>query len=486
MYEDNTKVIRRVAIITAVIVIGFILFNIFNRGSLTVSIPEKGVITVENDSGVVTKKEGVEKLHAFLRPGTYKITATDESGEKSSVSIIKMKALQSKDSRLTLEKKLQSYRILNKAVSNVYSINTTLYIGIDLNRGEIKTYDNNGSYSLKYSDEDNEPINFTSLQKLNEGYFFATGEQSLPLLIHAVGTEVTGKVIYPPSTSEGGIGLATRTSDGKSFWVVSKDTAYLFDYPYEKPSKTVRVQTDSTYSNIAASRDKILFYSSAEAVADNPKRETNIVKPLIFDTNTKKKTSIDYNVVSASWSPEGTKIGLIGAESKYLSLYDTVGHKITENIDQPDSPNMYWGSKSEIYYEKENNLWRYNTSTRTGNLFADVEGTPTSITFNDKQILTTTYPDASEATLWTIPLSKPDDVLVQLSSTLPYITTDYQINYSYIGSPLITVLLTAPNNGTTPGRIALYNQRTEEAKQKATQKLSDFGLVGLPTNFTTQ
>ncbi len=482
--DDYTKNFKRIVFVLTILAVCSILFAIFNKAMLTVSLSVSGKITITNDSGTVASKDNTQKSRFFLRPGTYKVEVRGKDGGKS-VSIVKLHALQSKKLNIVTHPSLLSYRIVNKPLSNVHKITESLYIGIDADENIVKTFDNTQTHNLIYPASDYPPTNFNSLQSLQGEYMLAVGSQRAPMIINT--RTATGIVVTPSGLKDGDTIATSRTADGKDFWVVANEKAYLYTYPYQKPSRTVSVKNDITYPDIVSTNNKILFFFSAEAVSDNPEKQTKPLLPYILDTSSGSKTDLPYTITEASWSPDGTLIGLIGSESKYLSLYDVKKNKVIENVDQPDSPNIYWKDEDELFYVTENNLWKYMTNEHTSSLVAEVSGTATSLTFDKDTVFISTYPDSNEATIWIVSLeNNANKTLTRLNQVLPYLTTEYNIDYSFIGQPQLQVTLTAPNNGTTPGRVALYQLRLEEAKQEALQKINELGLSDIPVVFTAQ
>ncbi len=470
----NRKIVKIILIVGFFITIFLILSNValikINNGGIS-------KINITKDGETIKSVDVNNSLQTIIRPGTYKITSTDNNGNQST-KIIDVKPFRISTFSIGLNDKLSSYPVYNGVVTYAHKLKDNSYIGIG-NGGFLKKITNERTTDLSYEDTSGEYGSQQKLTNLNNGYFFSESNENPPLLINTNKNFIGSIVARDKEIRKSG------TYSSNNFWIVFDNEINYYEPPYKNPHKkfTFSDLDLGMYSEIIATENHVLLFNP-DQVYDIEDFNAKNTKPVLINTVTGKKVELENQLANASFSPDGKKIAYLDAESKFIEIYDVDKSKISGVIDQPDSINIYWLNNEELFFETQNQIWKYNLNESYSSLFAETEGTPTSIVFSKDEITTTTNPTPSNAKIWTIPISnKVPNSLIKLNDSLPVIETNFQLDYNHIGQPLINATITIPLNNINPGRLLIYNQRYEETKKEIQTNLKSLGLENIPIRY---
>ncbi len=468
MQANPANVRKFIVLIIGLVVVGLLAHFLLYRCMVTIQLNKPGDILLVSE-GKEYRKNNTSGGRFFVKPGLYTISAVDDDKNRS-FALFDAKALRKKSLLINISAQQKNYVVSEAPLKDIQKIGEGSFIGLDITSGFVKLIDQGITSSIELSGESEEPTSYKSIGKLANNYFLVSG-QGAPLLIN--GATKTAQIINDRS---GDTAKVSVNSDTESFWLISAKQARLYEQPYAKPSKTVAID-NLQQSSVASTKDRLLFFPSAETVDDNPddtETHSDVLKPYIVNVASGDKKTLDINIVTAGWSPDGTKLAFIGARDKFLAIYDVAKHKVTSLVNQPDSVNFYWKDK-QLFYSQENAVWSYDTTKGYSKLITITQNSPNSLTLSNG-FYATTYPNEANAKVYSIGPRNNSSLLARLSAKLPIEQSDYRISYTYLGVPVITVELRVPNNGTSPGRVALYNQRSAAAKQAALVDISKSGI----------
>lgn len=467
-------------VIGSILLIAFYIIS--THGILSIQINKKTTLTIQSTGGTKKIHNDVVSSNFVMKNNTYQVYAEDAFGNKS-MSVVDVKPLKKTTVELNIEDKHVAYPVFFSSLRYVHTLSSGTYIGINSETGRVVTVTNSGVKDIQYRIGDGGGNNLQEMHSLANGVFLAYGRQGdPPMLVKKESGEIVARFVTLPGDSEKI--LVGMNPGNESFWVSNQTDSYLYTYPYDKPSKSVPVGMES-YEALISSRDSLLFTSNVETVSDNPRMKLDgSYKTYLYDVNSKSGQTLDASYISGQWAPGGDFVALINSQTNRLDIYARDGSFVNQ-VGSPSGTLIHWLSDDSLFFTKDMGLWRYNLHNNISTLFTEIVGDPTSVTKINGGVFITSSANNGDPSVWLVSDKGADQKLTQLGKKLPITTTNYSLSYSYIGSPKINALITVPLNGTTPGRIALYNQDVAKTKQEIQSKLQELGLGNMPIDYIT-
>lgn len=463
-----------IVLFIVLIAIIFFSYRYLSRGTVVVEVDRESTISID-DSEKAKQKKSTRVASFTTKPGGYSVSAEDSSGNKSK-GFVTIKARQKQTIKLTVEDKKQVVVAGNDEFRFLYQISPDRVIAAGTGDGKVKIISKSGVETLDYptelsiGEEPGLPI-INGLRPLKNGLFFL--ESSWGYFVVNTSKKVIQPIVLPDEikNEEKKYGVS---SNGTAVWVSGEGAVYEYLPPYLNPGRKISM-SKITGLSITAGMEDLLFSSEAEEVNDNPKEPSPKTVPgFVYDLKSSKKTEQKDNMSRPAWSDKERQLAYIDSVGKYLFVYDYGSNKLSAVGFKPDIARLFWDN-GYLFYSTEGEVWKYNPNTGQSTLFASTKGVVDSLSFGEGSVFATSDDGYDSSTIWKI-VDKIDGSTKNISEKLPMEGTGYRISYNEILSPSIVVQLSVPLNGTSPGRIALYQQKLVETKAAALSKLRSAGI----------
>ncbi len=487
----NPDLIRRIVIgVVAVVIlssVGWLVATFVYNGTITITGGDSSLdVVITTSDGVAVARHS--KANQFrLAPGQYRVVAT--TGKSGISRLVQVSPL------ANTEVKVGDTALLHANIalrSPLYGVTPRgkWFIGYEPTTQLMKRYDATGANSMALGSpaEIGQEGNWdTEVPEKLAAYQTYGDRQALAISYGKIYSIATGAV---SEVNQEGLTLNNKTLFSYVIGANNVQTSFVIGYGRDVYLYTdANAKAQKAYSNkaqfdqMAYGGDYAILYSTALPNSREDLRASftdHQIDPQVVNVKNGKTYLLHGPITSATISPDG-KYATVKPRGEHAYLYDLVNMKQVTTIDQPDGAAPFWISPTTYIYEKNQQVWRYNTQSQTSDQLANVTSTITSFSNDGKGgYLATYYNSDLDCGVLDITQTALPPAVTPVQQFLPYTGDNFSIEYSNVNGPTITITTQAILN--YEWQRPKYRADTKTYRQQALDYLKSNGVN--PADFT--